>query len=137
LKPKGKLYTTFASHCAYEWWPCGQNALKHYLSYQPVYNHFPLGEWEQRMATAGLRVVGHQYYLSKAATRLLMFLDYHFSHVYMTSDRTLARPFIKATTMISPKIWSIVWRKFLARIKITADPEGGGILIIAERERIS
>jgi len=133
LKPTGKLYTTFPSHCAYEWWPCGQNALKRYLSYQLVYNHFPLGEWEQRMATAGLRVVGHQYYLSKAATRLLMFLDYHFSHVYMTSDMTLARPLVKAMTIISPKLWSIVWRKFFAHIKIPANPEGGGILIIAER----
>jgi len=133
LKPGGKFYTTFASHFAYEWWPCGQNALKHYLSYQPVYNHFPLGEWEQRMAIAGLRVVGHQYFLSKAATRLLMFLDYHFSHVHMTSDMTLARPLVKAMTIISPKLWSIVWRKFFAYIKIPANPEGGGILIIAER----
>jgi SAM-dependent methyltransferase len=133
MKPKGKLYTTFASHYAYEWWPCGPNALKRYLSYQPVYNYFPLEQWEQRMAIAGLRVVGHQYYLSKAAARLLMFLDYHFSHIYMTSDRTLARPFVRGMRIVPPKIWSTLWGKMFSRIKITATDQGGGILIIAER----
>ncbi|MGB3903590.1 MAG: hypothetical protein WBB22_01575, partial [Anaerolineae bacterium] len=125
------LYTTFASHFAYEWWPCGQNALTRYLSFQPIYNYSSLQEWEHLMGMVGLRVVDHQYYLSKTATRLLCFLDYHFSHVYMTSDTTLARPIIRAMRRIPPKVWARLWDKLFARIDILARAKGGGILIVA------
>ncbi|MFH1950047.1 MAG: class I SAM-dependent methyltransferase [Pseudomonadota bacterium] len=136
LKPGGRLYTTFASHYAYEWWPCGQDALNRYLSFQPVYNYFPLQEWEHRMARVGLRVVSHQYYLSKSATRLLLFLDYHFSHVYITSDRTLARPIVRGMRRIPRKVLSRLWVQMFARIRIRAQGEGGGILILAERKAV-
>ncbi len=134
LKPGGRFYTTFASHYAYKWWPCGQNAQRRYLRFQPVYSYFPLGEWESRMATAGLRVVGSQYYLSRTVSRLLMFLDYHFSHVYMTPDSTLARPVIRVMRVIPRGILARVWKNLFARIKILAEGKGGAILIVAERE---
>jgi SAM-dependent methyltransferase len=137
LKPGGRLYITLASHFAYEWWPCGQNALNRYLSFQPVYNYFSLPEWEDRMGMVGLQVVDHQYYLSKTATRLLCCLDYHFSHVYMTSDTTLARPIIRGMRRIPPKVWARLWVKLFARIQLLARSKGGGILIAAEREGIS
>jgi SAM-dependent methyltransferase len=137
LRPGGRLYTTFASDLAYEWWPCGRNALDHYLDFQPVFNHFTLEEWERRMVKVGLRVIGHQYYLSKAATRLMMFLDYHFSHVYMTSDRTLARPVVGVMRMLRAALWAKLWQMLFARVRILADGEGGGILIVAERGSVS
>ena len=134
LKHGGRLYTTFASHYAYEWWPCGQAALKRYLHFQPVYNYFPLQEWEHRMAKVGLQVVNHQYYLSKSATRLLFFLDYHFSHVRLTSDKTLTRPIIRGIDKIHRKALFRLWVEMFARIKICTQAEGGGVLIVAERE---
>jgi len=133
LKPGGRLYTTFASSYAREWWPCGHQALKRYMEYQPVYNWFSFEEWERRMNQAGLRIVDHQYYLSKAATRLLLFLDYHLSHVYMTSDRTIARSIVKVMRKIPPGILARIWVLLFANIRILAESEGGGILIVAER----
>lgn len=137
LKQGGRLYTTFASHYAYEWWPCGQDTLNRYLSFQPVYNYFPLQEWERRMGKVGLQVVGHQYYLSRTATRLLSFLDYHFSHVHMTSDKTLARPVVRVIHRVPPEVRAKFWARLFARIKILAQGEGGGILITAERVRVA
>ena len=134
LKPSGRFYTTFASDYAYNWWPCGQQALNRYLRFQPVYNYFPLWEWERRLAMAGLRVVSYKYYLSKTVSRFLMFLDYHFSHVYLTTDSTLARPIIRSMHVIPRGIWAAVWQMLFARIKILTGSKGGGILIIAERE---
>jgi ubiquinone/menaquinone biosynthesis C-methylase UbiE len=133
LKPGGRLYTTFASSYAREWWPCGHQALERYMEYQPVYNWFSFEEWERRMNQAGLRIVDHQYYLSKAATRLLLFLDYHLSHVYMTSDRTIARSIVKVMRKIPPGILARIWVFLFANIRILAESEGGGILIVAER----
>lgn len=137
LSPGGRFYTTFASDLAYEWWPCGRNALDRYLDFQPVLNYFTLEEWERRMVKVGLRVIGHQYYLSKAATRLTMFLDYHFSHVYMTSDRTLARPVVGMMRVLHAALWAKLWQMLFARVRILADGEGGGILIVAERGSVS
>ena len=133
LKSGGRLYTTFASSYAKEWWPCGNRALKRYVEYQPVYNWFTLEEWERCMEKAGLKVVGYQYYLSKAATRLLLFLDYHFSHVYMTPDRTIARPVINMMRKVPRSILARLWGLLFANIKIAAEGEGGGILIVAEK----
>lgn len=133
LRPGGRLYTTLGSNFAYEWWPCGQEALKRYLEYQPVYNHFSLEEWEECMARVGLRIVSHQYYLSKPATRLLMFLDYHYSHVSMTADRTPARPIIRTMRRVPGRARSLLWQTLFAPIKILSQGSGGGILIIAER----
>ena len=137
LKKGGLFYTTFASHFAYEWWPCGQQALQRYLKFQPVYNYPPLDEWQERMGKAGLHVVAHQYYLSRPATRLMVFLDYHFSHVYLTSDRTLARPVIWTMRLISAMVWAHLWRNLFGRIRLPAGERGGGILIVAERSGAS
>lgn len=133
LKPGGRLYTTFASHYAYEWWPCGKSALSRYLSFQPVYNYFSLQEWERRMVAAGLHVLAHQYYLSKNVTRVFLWLDYHFSHVYLTSDRTLARFFVRGLHFVPKRVLARLWRLLFSRIRICPDGAGGGILIIAER----
>lgn len=137
LRPGGRFYTTFASNFAYEWWPCGRKALARYLNYQPVFNYFPLEEWKRHMANAGLQIIGHEYYLSKAATRILMFLDYHFSHVYMTPDKTLARPVIGLMHKIPAIFWARLWSILFGKFRITVDDEGGSILIVAEREHIS
>jgi len=136
LKPGGRLYTTFASHFAYEWWPCGDVALNRYLEFQPVHNYFPIQEWEYRMNKAGLRVLGYRYYLSKHATQTLFFLDYHLSHVFQTSDKTIARPIIGMMGRISPKIWAWLWKKLFANIRILVPEEGGGIYIVVDRESL-
>lgn len=133
LKPGGRLYATFPSHFAYQWWPCGRYALDRYLAYQPVHNFFPVQEWKSRMERVGLQVVGHQYYLSRSATRVLLFFDYHVSHVQMTSDSTIARPFVRAMQRIRPAAMARLWASLFARVKIPAQDHGGGILIIAER----
>jgi SAM-dependent methyltransferase len=133
LGPGGKLYTTFASHYAYEWWPCGRRALDRYVNFQPVYHRYSLQEWKRLMREAGLRIVEHQHYLSKNITRVLMFLDYHFSRAYMTSDRTLARPLLRAMRRVPRRIWGELWTRLFARIGIAAEDKGGGILIVAER----
>ena len=133
LKPGGRLYLTLASHHAYRWWPCGQAALKRYLEYQPVRSCFSLQEWTRHMRVAGLRVIDHQYYLSKRATRLFLFLDYHYSHVHMTSDSTLARPIVRRMRLVPERMWAACWKRMFARIGIPTQGEGGGILIVAER----
>lgn len=133
LKPGGRLYATFPSHFAYQWWPCGRHALDRYLAYQPVHNLFPVQEWKSRMDRVGLRFVGHQYYLSKSATRVLLFLDYHISHVYMTADSTVARAFVRSMQRIRAEVMARLWASLFARVKILAQGHGGGILIIAER----
>ncbi len=133
LKPGGRLYSTFASSYAKDWWPCGQQALKRYMEYQPVYNWFTLEEWNRRMEKAGLKIVSYQYYLSKTTTRLLLFLDYHFSQVYMTSDRTIARPIIKMICKIPRNILVRLWRLLFSNVRITIEGKGGGILLIAEK----
>ena len=149
LRPGGKLYTTFASYYAYEWWPNGQQALDHYMNYQPVYNWFPLDEWQRRMNSAGLRIIDHQYYLSKRASRIFLFLDYHLSRIYLTSDPTLASPLVsrmrqnptqgwgatwrRLFTTASTKLFAAIWKGSFARVTIRTGDEGGGILITAER----
>jgi ubiquinone/menaquinone biosynthesis C-methylase UbiE len=133
LKPGGKLYTTFGSDFAYSWWPCGEKALKQYLQYQPVYNKFSVEEWSERMFNAGLKIVGHQYYLSKKATKLMTFLDYHFSRVYMTTDRTVARPIVRLMRTLPPGLWTSVWKRAFGRVQILSAENGGGILIVAEK----
>jgi SAM-dependent methyltransferase len=136
LKPGGKLYVTFASNYAYEWWPCGKSALKRYLSFQPVYNNFTLEEWERRMSAVGLHIEDYQYYISKSATRLVTFLDYHFSRVYMTRDRTLARPLVRVMRILPSRAWAKLWQILFSAVKIPVTYEGGGILIISERPDI-
>jgi SAM-dependent methyltransferase len=133
LRPGGKLYATFPSHFCYQWWPCGPHALDRYLAYQPVHNLFPLHEWESRMQRAGLRVVQHQYYLSKRATRALLFLDYHVSHVQMTSDSTVARLFVRSMRRVRPDVMARLWASVFARVEILAQMQGGALLVIAER----
>lgn len=135
LRPGGRLHMTLASGFAYEWWPCGDEALRSYRSCQPVYNAFSLPEWTSRMAEAGLKIVGHSYYLSRRATRLLMFLDYHLSNVLMTRRRTLARPMIRVLRALPRPLWTGLWRLAFARVGISQPSQGGGILITAECER--
>ena len=134
LKPGGHLIFTLASDCAYKWWPCGQNEMKKYLSYQPVFNYFSLEEWKVRLKNAGLNYRSHQYYLSRSASRLLFYLDYHYSNVYLTSDKTMARPIIRTLRRVPRRVLSWFWRNLFSSIKILADDEGGGILVIARRE---
>lgn len=133
LKPGGRLIFTLASNYAYEWWPCGQKALQNYLRFQPVYNYFCMEEWEQRLTQVGLHAVKHQYYLSKRATQFLLWLDYHFSHVYLTSDKTRARFFIGKMRAVPKSVLAQIWRRLFSRIRIYSDGTGGGILIVAER----
>ncbi len=136
LKPGGKLYATFGSNFAYEWWCIGHRARKRYLEFQPVYNFFSLQEWKERMSLVGLEVVAHQYYLSKSATCLLCFLDYHFSRAYMTSGRSVAKFIIRLMHSIPSSVWSKLWIKLFGEVRIHAPDKGGGILIVAERENI-
>jgi len=136
LKPGGKLYATFGSNFAYEWWCFGHQARNCYIGFQPVYNYFPLEGWKERMGVVGLEVVAHQYYLSKAATRLLCFLDYHFSCAYMTSGRSVVKFIIRVMHNIPSRVWSNLWMKLFGGIRIRTGDKGGGILIVAERESI-
>lgn len=136
LKPGGKLYATFGSNFAYEWWCFGHRARNRYISFQPVYNYFSLEGWKERMGVVGLEVVAHQYYLSKVVTRLVCFLDYHFSRAYMTSDKSMIKFIIHVMHSIPSRVWSNLWIKLFGGIRICAGDKGGGILIIAERESI-
>lgn len=132
LRPGGRFYTTFGSHYAYEWWPCGGDSRNRYLEFQPVHNYFPLSDWKQHMSNAGIKVIQHHYYLSKKATKELLFFDYHFSHVYNTSDRTPARSVLWMMKLLPASVLAWFWRKFFANVKILSGEEGGGILIVAE-----
>lgn len=134
LHPGGSIHMTFGSNFAYEWWPCGKEALHRYREFQPVHNSFAFEEWEDRMKKVGLRVVSHSYYLSRRATRLLCFLDYHFSNTLMTSERTIARFLIRLMRVFPRTSWASVWMILFARIRILQREEGGGIWIVAERE---
>jgi ubiquinone/menaquinone biosynthesis C-methylase UbiE len=136
LKPGGKVYATFGSNFAYEWCCVGHRARKRYLDFQPVYNYFSLQEWKERMSLVGLEVVAHRYYLSKAATRLVCFLDYHFSRAYMTSDKSVVKFIIHVMHRIPSRVWSNLWIKLFGRIRTSGCDKGGGILIVAERESI-
>lgn len=136
LKPGGRLYATFGSNFAYEWWCFGRRARSRYIGFQPVHNYFPLEGWKERMGEVGLKIVAHQYYLSKAATRLLCFFDYHFSRAYMTSDKSVARFIISLMHSVPRRVWSNLWIKLFDGIRIRARDKGGGILIVAKRENI-
>lgn len=135
IKQGGRLYTTFASYYAYEWWPCGKKALHNYLRFQPIYNYFPHKEWKRRMDEVGLHVIKHHYYLSKRVTHLLLWLDYHFSHIYLTFDKTIYRFLIHGMRAIPKLLLEEFWRKLFSRVKICQEKIGGGILIIAERKK--
>jgi len=135
LKPGGRLIFTLASDLAYEWWPCGNRALEKYLSYQPVYNYFSLDEWKERLDKAGLSYVNHQYYLSKTATKVFLFLDYHFSRVNMSSEKCAARPVIQMIRKVPARITSRAWSFLFSGVRIITDGKGGGILIVAERKQ--
>lgn len=117
------------SNFAYKWWPCGQKALNRYLEFRPAYNYFSLEEWGHRLSQGGLRIVDYQYYLSRKAARLFLFLDYHFSHVYITSDRTVARPVIRGMRKTPLKVWARLWTTMFAKIRIPCQDAGDGILI--------
>jgi hypothetical protein len=87
------------------------------------------------MARAGLPVVEHRYYLSKRATQLLLFLDYHFSRFYLTRDRTVWRFLSRPAGWIPARIWEKVWQWAFRDVKLLADARGGGgILLVAERK---
>ncbi len=133
LRRDGRLHMTLGSDFAYKWWPCGHDALRSYKSFQPVHNAFSLEEWTCRMADAGLTVVDHSYYLSRRATRLLTFLDYHLSKAHMTQRPTLARPLVKMLRVAPRPFWTALWRILFARVGILQPEEGGGIWITAER----
>lgn len=133
LQKGGRFYTTFASSFAYDWWPCSQEALARYLKFQPVHNYPPLEEWERRIEAAGLHVVSHRYYLSRGATRLTAFLDYHLSRVYITPDRTLARPIVRAMSLVGRGALARLWRAAFTGVRIDSGEFGGGLLIVAER----
>ncbi len=133
LQKGGKLYTTLASSYAYQWWPCGNRALTRYLEFQPVHNYPTLEVWATEMEKAGLRIVEHYYYLSRCSTRLMLFLDYHFSHAWLTTDRTLARPAIGFMRLLPRSILAWFWQHAFGGIRIGAGERGGGILIVAER----
>ena len=133
LRPGGTFHMTLASEYAYAWWPCGDEALSAYRSFQPVYSSFSLGEWTDRMADVGLKIVTHRFYLSRRATRCLMYIDYHLSNAQMTQRRTLARPLSSVMRIIPRSILSSVWRLLFARVGILQENEGGGLWITAER----
>ncbi len=133
LKPGGRLYFTLASDFAYQWWPGSQDALNRYLSYQPVYSHFSLDEWAERLARSRLTVVDHRYYLSKPATQLLLWLDYHVSRATMTFDRTLSRQLVRFMHKMPRPALAWLWRKLFAPFQIVVSDKGGGLLIVAER----
>lgn len=133
LRRGGRFYTTFASSYAYEWWPCGHRALRRYLEFQPVHNYPPLEKWFSQMEKAGLHVVGHQYYLSRSATRLMLFMDYHSSHVWLTSDLTAARPVIRIMRLVPRRALARLWQWAFGGTRIGAGERGGGVLIMAER----
>ena len=133
LKPGGKLYVTFASDYAYDWWPVGKHALQKYLGFQPVYHYDSLKKWEERFNQNGLRVSYYCYYLSKPATKVLLFMDYHLSNAYLGKTFSLARPIIKSMSLIPKFMWAAIWKMMFASITINTQNKGGGIIIAAER----
>jgi hypothetical protein len=76
---------------------------------------------------------GHVYYLGRRATEALMFLDYHFSRVYLTEDRTVARYLIQFMRRLPESLWAWLWRKLFARIRILPPGPGGGVLLVMEK----
>lgn len=133
LKPGGNLYCTFFSSYAYEWWPCGEKAKQAYLQFQPVYHYYKVEEWKERMNRVGLQVIDYQYYLDKRATTVLIWLDYHFSRVYLTGDMTLMRPIIYGLRLVPRLLLARFWCKVFAGFQICSDDAGGGILLVARR----
>lgn len=129
----GNLVFTLASNYAYDWWPCGNDALKKYLSYQPVYNHYSIDEWEIILNKAGFKLDYYFYYLNKKSTKILMFLDYHFSSLHYTSGTFFSRMLVKTIKLIPSRILYKIWKFILADIQIKMDSEGGGLLIIAKK----
>jgi SAM-dependent methyltransferase len=133
LKPGGKFIFTLGSNYAYEWWPLSEKAKRRYLNFQPVYNYFSLKEWQKRLAAVGLEVVGHQYYLDKAATQRLMWFDYYFSKASLTRDWMLVRPLIRALRFIPRELLAKLWMRMFGNFPICVNDAGGGILIIARK----
>jgi SAM-dependent methyltransferase len=133
LKPGGRLYMTFLSHFAYEWWPVSRVALQRYRAFQPVHNAFSLEEWRRRLSEAGLSVIGYRYYLSRLATRVLLWLDYHYSRVFLTTDVTPARFLVRAVKLVPARALAVLWRMAFAGVRLEARGAGGGILIVAEK----
>jgi len=135
LLPGGVLVATFASNYAYDWWPCGPEAMEKYLRYQPVHNRFSLDEWGTRMAAVGLIPVKHRYYFSRAATKFAMWLDYHFSRAYLTNDPCLAYLVVRQLLpRVPPKILKAFWWTTLSWVSLEEVDPGGGILILARKE---
>ena len=132
LRPGGRFCLTCASSQAYEWWPCGGAALRRYERFQPVFNILSLGEWTERLARASLRPIGHAWYLTPSAVRVMLFLDYHYSNVYLTPDPTYARPFIGLLNRAPAGASAALWRAAFGRFRLRTSSPGGGILIAAE-----
>jgi len=133
LKPGGSFYFKLASNHAYEWWPCEDVDVERYLSYHPVYNYFSTEQWKERLEQAGLELVEHHYYLSRSATRIIMYLYFHYSNVHMTDEPSRANSIVLSLEKMGHLWLSRFWRVMFNNIKILAGDKGGGVMIVARR----
>jgi len=134
LRSGGHLIVTFASNYAYDWWPCGSKGMEKYLQYQPVHNKSTVDEWNARIDTVGLKLVKYRYYFSRSATKLAIWLDYHFSRAYLTNDICMARTLVcRLLPRVPSKILKMLWSVMLSRVSLEEVDPGGGILILASK----
>jgi SAM-dependent methyltransferase len=114
LAPDGLFAFSVLNHRYFEWWPLSEDAKRRYRDWQPFCHALDLGEWERRLARAGLRLVSVAGYLDREAARVLAELDYEFSglllrrrfslHVFLSHCAAfLARPGWRRA--LAPLVW--------------------------------
>ena len=67
------------NHRYFSWWPADAPSAVDYRAWQPFFHALDLGEWTQRLATAGFVVREVHGYFDEAASRVLALLDSEFS----------------------------------------------------------
>lgn len=133
LQPSGRLIFTLASDHAYRWWPLGEAAKQEYLLVQPVYSYFSIEEWTRRLGLVGLEVESHAYYLDRTASRLLFWLDYHFSRAYLRPEPGPAHRLLRATGRLPRPLLARFWSRLFAPLALRVEGEGGGLLVVARK----
>lgn len=131
LKPGGAFAFNILNHRYFEWWPLSNEAKHDYISWQCFYHALPLKEWEKHLGDAHLKIKSVSGYFDEKSSRMLAWLDYHFSGYYLAHRRTWP---CKAQRVM-PSIMMAYWKMRLSSLKWDAQPDSGaGYFIQAVRD---
>jgi len=121
LAPGGMFAFSVLNHRYFEWWPLDEAAMAAYKEWQPFHHALALGEWENRLSAAGMRVLSVEGYFDRDAARELAFLEHEFSGAYLAGRPSWTVRLYHGL----PHVMRAYWRRRLRPLRWKTAPDAG------------